>query len=114
MSRAQVGLIGLAVMGENLALNIAEKGFPIAVFNRTVRKVDDFLARNPGANLVGCHSIEELAQSLERPRRIIALVKAGPAVDEQMALLRPHLEPGDIFVVFAFVAVERFSDEVFL
>ena len=58
MSKAQIGLVGLAVMGENLALNIADKGFPIAVFNRTVAKVDDFLARNPGKPLQGCHSVE--------------------------------------------------------
>lgn len=98
MSQAQVGLIGLAVMGENLALNIEEKGFPVAVFNRTVSKVDDFLARNPGKQLVGAHSIEELVCSVERPRRIIVMVKAGPPVDEQMALLRPLLDPGDIFI----------------
>ena len=99
MPEAQVGLIGLAVMGENLALNIADKGFPIAVFNRTVSKVDQFLQRNAGhPNLVGCHSIEELVRAVERPRRIIVMVKAGQAVDEQMALLRPHLERGDIFI----------------
>jgi len=98
MSGAQVGLIGLAVMGENLALNIADKGFPIAVFNRTVSKVDAVLERNPDKPLVGCHSIEEFVQAIERPRRIIVLVKAGAAVDEQMALLRPHLSPGDIFI----------------
>jgi 6-phosphogluconate dehydrogenase len=98
MSQAHVGLIGLAVMGENLALNIEEKGFPIAVFNRTVSKVDDFIARNPGKQLVGTHSIEEFVASLERPRRIIVMVKAGAPVDEQMAHLRPLLEPGDIFI----------------
>jgi 6-phosphogluconate dehydrogenase len=98
MSQAQMGLIGLAVMGENLALNIEEKGFPIAVFNRTVSKVDEFLARNPGKQLVGTHDIVELVRAVERPRRIIVMVKAGPPVDEQMALLRPHLEPGDIFI----------------
>jgi len=98
MSQAQIGLIGLAVMGENLALNIEEKGFPIAVFNRTVSKVDDFLARNAGKQLVGCHSIPEFVQAIERPRRIIVMVKAGSAVDDQMALLRPHLEPGDMVI----------------
>jgi 6-phosphogluconate dehydrogenase len=98
MSKAQIGLIGLAVMGENLALNIEEKGFPIAVFNRTVSKVDDLLAREPGKQLVGAHSIEEFVQALERPRRIIVMVKAGDAVDQQMELLRPLLEPGDIFI----------------
>jgi 6-phosphogluconate dehydrogenase len=98
MSQAQIGLIGLAVMGENLALNIEEKGFPIAVFNRTPSKVDALLAREPGKQLIGCHTIPEFVAALERPRRIIALVKAGEAVDQQMALLRPHLEPGDIFI----------------
>ncbi len=98
MAGAHVGLIGLAVMGENLALNIADKGFPIAVFNRTVSKVDAFLDRNPGKNLIGAHSIEEFVGALERPRRVIVMVKAGAAVDEQMALLKPLLEPGDIFI----------------
>src|SRR5688500_17844586 len=98
MSKAQIGLIGLAVMGENLALNIEEKGFPIAVFNRTVSKVDDLLAREPGKKLIGAHSIEEFVQALERPRRIILLVKAGPPVDQQIELLRPLLEPGDILI----------------
>jgi 6-phosphogluconate dehydrogenase len=98
MSKAQIGLIGLAVMGENLALNIEEKGFPIAVFNRTVSKVDRLLEREKGKQLIGAHTIEEFVQALERPRRIIVMVKAGNPVDEQMALLRPLLEPGDIFI----------------
>jgi len=98
MSQAQIGLIGLAVMGENLALNIEEKGFPIAVFNRTVSKVDEFLARNPGKQLVGAHSIEEFVASIERPRRIIVMVKAGKPVDEQMALLQPLLDRGDMVI----------------
>src|SRR5436309_2122015 len=98
MSKAQVGLVGLAVMGENLALNIEEKGFPIAVFNRTVTKVDDFLARNPGKQLIGCHSIQELVAAIERPRPIILMVKAGDAVDAMIDAIRPHLEAGDILV----------------
>jgi 6-phosphogluconate dehydrogenase len=98
MGKAQIGLVGLAVMGENLALNIADKGFPIAVFNRTVSKVDDFLARNPGKPLQGSHSIEEFVQAIERPRPIILMVKAGEAVDAMIAAIRPHLEPGDILV----------------
>src|SRR5262249_40336461 len=98
MSKAQIGLVGLAVMGENLALNIEEKGFPIAVFNRTVAKVDDFLARNPGKQLHGSHTIEEFVDAIERPRPIILLVKAGEAVDGMIAAIRPHLEPGDILV----------------
>jgi 6-phosphogluconate dehydrogenase len=98
MSTAQIGLVGLAVMGENLALNIEEKGFPIAVFNRTVSRVDDFLARNPGKKLTGCHIVEELVAAIERPRPIILMVKAGEAVDAMIAAIRPHLEPGDILV----------------
>ena len=98
MSQAEIGLIGLAVMGENLALNIEEKGFPIAVYNRTVARVDDFLARNPGKQLTGCHTISEFVEAIARPRRIILMVKAGPPVDEQMALLRPHLQDGDMCI----------------
>jgi len=98
MAKAQIGLVGLAVMGENLALNIEEKGFPIAVFNRTVAKMDDFLARNPGKQLHGSHTIEEFVAAIERPRPIILMVKAGEAVDGMIAAIRPHLEPGDILV----------------
>ncbi len=98
MNHAQVGLIGLGVMGENLALNIEEKGFTVAVYNRTVSRVDAFLERNPGKRLIGCRRPEELVGALERPRRILLMVKAGPPVDEQLALLRPLLEPGDIVV----------------
>ena len=83
MSKAQVGLVGLAVMGENLALNIEEKGFPIAVFNRTVSKVDDFVRRNPGKQLLGCRTIPEFVAAIERPRPIILMVKAGEAVDRE-------------------------------
>src|SRR5947207_15787718 len=98
MEKATIGLVGLAVMGENLALNIEEKGFPIAVFNRTVSKVDDFLGRNPGKKLIGCHSIQEFVAAIERPRPIILMVKAGDAVDAMMAAIRPYLEPGDILI----------------
>ncbi|MBI3912207.1 MAG: NADP-dependent phosphogluconate dehydrogenase [Armatimonadetes bacterium] len=98
MNQAVIGLIGLGVMGENLILNIEDKGFPVAVFNRTTSKVDDFLARNPGKRLIGCHSPEELIASLERPRQILLLVQAGPAVDAVIGQFRPLLEPGDILV----------------
>src|SRR5438034_3124982 len=98
MSKAQVGLVGLAVMGENLALNIEEKGFPIAVFNRTVSKVDEFIARSPGKQLFGCRTIPGFVAAIERPRPIILLVKAGEAVDAMIAAIRPHLEAGDILV----------------
>ncbi len=98
-AKANIGLIGLAVMGENLVLNMESKGFRVAVFNRTVSKVDDFVAgRAKGKNIVGCHSIEELAANLERPRKIMLLVKAGEAVDNFIELLLPHLEAGDIII----------------
>ncbi|MCS7305714.1 MAG: decarboxylating NADP(+)-dependent phosphogluconate dehydrogenase [Thermoguttaceae bacterium] len=93
------GLIGLAVMGENLALNVESRGYRVAVFNRTVSKVDEFLAgRAKGKNIVGCHSLEEFVQALKRPRRVMLMVKAGPAVDEFIEKLIPLLEPGDLII----------------
>ena len=94
----KIGLVGLAVMGENLALNIEEKGFPIAVWNRSVDKVDAFVAANPGKQVKGCRTPAELVAALERPRRIIMMVKAGKPVDDTIAQLRPHLEAGDMLV----------------
>lgn len=97
--KADIGLIGLAVMGENLVLNMESKGFTVAVFNRTVEKVDKFIAgRGAGKNFVGCHSIEEFCASLARPRKVMMLVKAGQAVDDFIEQLIPHLEPGDIII----------------
>ncbi|NUM54203.1 MAG: decarboxylating NADP(+)-dependent phosphogluconate dehydrogenase [Candidatus Hydrogenedentes bacterium] len=99
MSQADIGLIGLAVMGENLVLNMESKGFTVAVFNRTVSKVDDFInGRGKGKKFIGCHSIEEFCKSLKRPRKVMMLVKAGKAVDDFIELLLPHLEPGDIIM----------------
>jgi len=99
MSQADIGLIGLAVMGENLVLNMESKGFTVAVFNRTVSKVDDFVnGRGKGKKFVGCHTIEEFCKSLKRPRKVMMLVKAGKAVDDFIELLLPHLEPGDIII----------------
>jgi 6-phosphogluconate dehydrogenase len=97
--KADIGLIGLAVMGENLVLNMESKGFTVAVYNRTVSKVDSFInGRGAGKNFVGAHSIEELCASLERPRKVMMLVKAGQAVDDFIELIIPHLEPGDIII----------------
>jgi len=97
--KADIGLIGLAVMGENLVLNMESKGFTVAVFNRTVSKVDDFVnGRASGKNIIGCKSIQELADNLERPRKVMMLVKAGKAVDDFIELLLPVLEPGDIII----------------
>ncbi len=96
---ADIGLIGLAVMGENLVLNMESKGFTVAVYNRTVSKVDDFMkGRGAGKKFIGAHSIEELVASLERPRKVMMLVKAGKPVDDFIDLLLPHLEPGDIII----------------
>ena len=96
---ADIGLIGLAVMGENLVLNMESKGFTVAVFNRTVAKVDKFMTgRGAGKNFIGAHSIEELVKSLERPRKVMLLVKAGDAVDNFIEQIIPHLEPGDIII----------------
>jgi 6-phosphogluconate dehydrogenase len=98
-ANCDIGLIGLAVMGENLALNIESRGFKIAVYNRTVSKVDDLLAgRAKGKNFVGCHSLEELVGSLAVPRKVMLMVKAGPAVDEFIEKLIPLLQPGDVII----------------
>ncbi len=78
MSKADIGLIGLAVMGENLILNMESKGFTVACFNRTVSKVDDFInGRAKGKNIIGCHSIEEFVANLKTPRKVMLMVKAG-------------------------------------
>ena len=83
MKKADIGLVGLAVMGENLAMNMASHGFTVAVFNRTVSKVDDFVnGRAAGKSIIGCHSLEELRDNLEKPRKVFLMVKAGQAVDD--------------------------------
>jgi 6-phosphogluconate dehydrogenase len=98
-NQCDIGLIGLAVMGENLALNIESRGFHIAVFNRTVSKVDELLAgRAKGKNFVGCHSLEELVHNLATPRKVMLMVKAGAAVDEFIEKLIPLLSPGDVII----------------
>ncbi|MDR1097090.1 MAG: decarboxylating NADP(+)-dependent phosphogluconate dehydrogenase [Tannerella sp.] len=96
---ADIGLIGLAVMGENLVLNMESKGFTVAVFNRTVEKVDKFVnGRGKDKNFIAAHSIEELCKSLKRPRKVMMLVKAGRAVDDFIGQIIPHLEPGDVII----------------
>ena len=93
------GLIGLAVMGENLALNVESRGYKVAVNNRTTSKVDEFIAgRAKGKNFVGCHSLEELVAALKPPRKVMMMVKAGPAVDALIETLAPLLSPGDILI----------------
>lgn len=96
---ADIGLIGLAVMGENLVLNMERNGFTVAVYNRTVEKVDKFInGRGAGKNFIGSHSIEEFVKSLKRPRKVMMLVKAGKPVDDFIEQLLPYLEKGDIII----------------
>ena len=99
MEKADIGLIGLAVMGENLALNIESRGFRIAVFNRTLSRVDNFIeGRGKGKNVFGTHSVQELIQALKTPRKIILMVKAGEPVDAFIDQLTPHLSKGDLII----------------
>jgi len=98
-TKADIALIGLAVMGQNLILNMNDHGFTVVAFNRTVSKVDDFLNKEAkGTNVLGAHSIPELVGLLKKPRRVMLMVKAGQAVDEFIEHLLPHLEPGDIII----------------
>jgi 6-phosphogluconate dehydrogenase len=98
-TKADIGLIGLAVMGENLVLNMESKGFTVAVYNRSVEKVDKFIqGRGKGKKFIGSHSIGEFVHSIKRPRKVMMLVKAGQAVDDLIEQLLPHLEAGDIVI----------------
>ena len=98
-AKADIGVVGLAVMGENLILNMESKGFTVACFNRTVAKVDAFIGgRGKGKNLIGCRSLAELAGALARPRKVMMMVRAGKPVDELIDELAPLLEPGDILI----------------
>lgn len=97
--KADIGLIGLAVMGENIVMNMESKGFTVAVYNRTVSKVDDFVnGRAKGLNIIGTHSLQELADSLAKPRKVMMLVKAGAPVDDYIEQLLGVLEPGDVII----------------
>ncbi len=99
MGKADIGLIGLAVMGQNLVLNMNDHGFKVAVYNRTVETVDEFLAGNAkGTEIVGAHSLEELVGALATPRRVMLLVKAGKPVDDFIERLIPLLDDGDIII----------------
>ncbi len=99
MKQADIGLIGLAVMGENLIMNMESKGFTVACYNRTTAKVDAFVeGRAKGKNIIGCHSIKELVANLAKPRKVFCMVKAGAAVDAMIEQLIPELEPGDIII----------------
>ena len=98
-TQGDIAVIGLAVMGQNLILNMNDHGFTVVAYNRTTSKVDDFLAHEAkGTKILGAHSVAELVGKLKRPRRVMLMVKAGAAVDEFIAQIVPHLEPGDIVI----------------
>jgi 6-phosphogluconate dehydrogenase len=98
-AKGDIAVIGLAVMGQNLILNMNDHGFTVVAYNRTVAKVDEFLAKEArGTKVLGAHSIEEMVKLLKRPRRVMLMVKAGHPVDEFLERLIPHLEPGDIII----------------
>lgn len=98
MSKQQIGVIGLAVMGKNLAMNIESRGYSVSVYNRSREKTDEMLEETKGKNIVGTYTIEEFVQSLEKPRKILLMVKAGAATDATIEQLKPQLEKGDIII----------------
>ena len=99
MSQHDIGLIGLAVMGQNLVLNMASRGYSVGVFNRTTATTDEFInGTAAGKTISGYHSVEELVANLKSPRRVMLMVKAGPAVDALIGQLTPLLDPGDIII----------------
>ena len=99
MMSIDIGIVGLAVMGENLVMNMESKGFSVSVYNRTTDKVKSFVeGRAKGRNIIGAHTLEELIDSLKTPRKIMLMVKAGKPVDENIEALIPLLSPGDIII----------------
>ncbi len=99
MNKQQFGLIGMAVMGQNLALNVERNGFSVAVYNRTAARTDEFVAGPAeGKNIQAAYTVEELVDRLEKPRKIMLMVQAGAAVDDTISQLKPHLEPGDLII----------------
>lgn len=98
MAKQQIGVVGMAVMGRNLALNIESRGYTVSVFNRSREKTDEVIAENQGKKLAPYYTIEEFVDSLEKPRRILLMVQAGEATDKTIASLTPHLDKGDILI----------------
>jgi len=98
MSKQQIGVVGMAVMGRNLALNIESRGYTVSIFNRSREKTDEVIAENQGKKLAPYYTIEEFVDSLEKPRRILLMVQAGEATDKTIASLTPHLDKGDILI----------------
>ena len=98
MSKQQIGVVGMAVMGRNLALNIESRGYSVSIFNRSSSKTDEVIALHPDKKLVPTYTVEEFVDSLEKPRRILLMVKAGEATDKTIQSLLPHLDKGDILI----------------
>lgn len=98
MSKQQIGVVGMAVMGKNLALNIESRGYSVALFNRTGSKTEEVVKEHPTKNFKATYTIEEFVTAIEKPRRILLMVKAGPATDATIKELLPHLDKGDILI----------------
>lgn len=98
MSKQQIGVVGMAVMGRNLALNIESRGYTVSVFNRSREKTEEVIAENPGKKLVPFYTVKEFVESLETPRRILLMVKAGAGTDAAIDSLKPYLDKGDIII----------------
>ena len=98
MSKQEIGVIGMAVMGKNLALNIESRGYTVSIFNRTGSKTEEVIAEHPDKKLVPTYTIEDFVASLEKPRRILIMVKAGAPTDSTIQALLPHLDKGDILI----------------
>ena len=98
MTKAHIGLTGLAVMGQNLVLNMERNGYTVAVHNRTVKTMQDFVAAHPGKKLIGCETLADFVAALDRPRKIMIMVKAGAPVDAVIDQLIPLLDPGDLII----------------
>lgn len=98
MTKQQIGVVGMAVMGKNLALNIESRGYSVALYNRTGSKTEEVLAENPDKNLLGTYTVEEFINSIEKPRRIVMMVQAGYGTDATIQSLLPHLDKGDILI----------------
>ena len=96
--KAHIGLTGLAVMGQNLVLNMERNGYTVAVHNRTTHVTNDFVAAHPGKQLIGCETLEAFVAALERPRKLMIMVKAGDPVDAVIGQLIPLLDPGDLII----------------